>query len=195
MGGYSCVAATRRGHGRGRGVVDSRGLTCRVCAPKKNIASVRKNINHDHHHQKVKRPVKVIAEEREGPKPWTYKITGVARGGGVGRGLATLHRGLDGSRPIEQATGSTTSQSGREDEETRFTTREKSSKDSEKKVFNGRRGWREENIGKIKSNGQGRQERKEGKEKRRGKKEKEVRMNQMNRSDRRKSTKMMRKKK
>lgn len=31
----------------------------------------------------------------------TYKIAGVSSGGGIGRGLATLHAGLDGSRPIE----------------------------------------------------------------------------------------------
>lgn len=47
----------------------------------------------------------------------TYKIAGVARGGGAGRGLATVHRGLDGSRPIEQATGSTSrkARNGRRD--------------------------------------------------------------------------------
>lgn len=31
----------------------------------------------------------------------TYKIAGVSSGGGIGRGLATVHAGLDGSRPIE----------------------------------------------------------------------------------------------
>lgn len=34
----------------------------------------------------------------------THKIAGVPRGGGIGgRGLATLHAGLDGSRPIEKS--------------------------------------------------------------------------------------------
>jgi hypothetical protein len=32
----------------------------------------------------------------------THKITGVPSGGGIGRGLATVHAGLDGSRPVEQ---------------------------------------------------------------------------------------------
>lgn len=34
---------------------------------------------------------------------FTNKITGVPSGGGIGRGLATVHAGLDGSRPVEQA--------------------------------------------------------------------------------------------
>jgi hypothetical protein len=33
----------------------------------------------------------------------TYEVAGVPSGGGSRRGLATLHAGLDGSRPVEQA--------------------------------------------------------------------------------------------
>lgn len=35
----------------------------------------------------------------------TYEVAGVSSGGGIGRGLATVHAGLDGSRPVEQAAG------------------------------------------------------------------------------------------
>ena len=40
----------------------------------------------------------------------THKIAGVARRGGAGGGLATVHHGLDGSRPIERATDFSTMQ-------------------------------------------------------------------------------------
>lgn len=35
----------------------------------------------------------------------THEIAGVPSGGGIRRGLATLHAGLDGSRPVEQQAG------------------------------------------------------------------------------------------
>lgn len=41
-------------------------------------------------------------EEYIGRQGITHKITGVPSGGGIGRGLATVHAGLDGSRPVEQ---------------------------------------------------------------------------------------------
>lgn len=69
-------------------------LTCRVCGPGHSISiSVTQQI----------KPDEAAIAKNNGQDVNTHKIAGVARGGGAGRGLATVHHGLDGSRPIERA--------------------------------------------------------------------------------------------
>lgn len=58
-------------------------LTCTTSVPDKHISKMNKKIGKD--------------------KKKTHKIAGITRRGGIGRrGLASLHAGLDGSRPIEK---------------------------------------------------------------------------------------------